>query len=80
MESTQGHLFLAREPPGCFHDVFQSEFGVGRGCGVTHSDGGGEDTVDDGSVELGANFQGVVHLLEQSEDEHPLVNSLDDIR
>lgn len=37
------------------HNVFQSEFGVGGGCGVPHSDGGGEDT-QWWLFEVGANF------------------------
>lgn len=47
---------------------------------MPRNDGGGEDTLDGGSVGLGANFQGNVHLPEQSEEEHALVSSLDGIR
>lgn len=52
-------------PPGCSHNAYQSVFGVGRGNGVPHSDGGGEDILDGGSLELGANFRGDVHLPQQ---------------
>lgn len=44
IQNTHRFLFLACEPAGCMHDAFHSVFGVGRGCGVPHSDGGGEDT------------------------------------
>lgn len=46
---------------------------VGGGCGATHSDGGGEDSVHGGSV---GSVQGDVDLLEQSEEERPLVSCL----
>lgn len=36
-------------------------------------------TLDSGSVELGVNFQVDVHLPKQSEEEHPLVISLEDL-
>jgi len=52
---------------------------VGRGCRVPHSDGGGEDTLNGGSVEVGANLGEDIHLAEQSEEEHPLVRPLDDL-
>ena len=52
-QNTHGCLFLAREPPGCSHGAFRSVFGVARGRGVPHSDGGGEDALYGGSVELG---------------------------
>lgn len=55
-------------------------FGVYRRCEVPHSDGGGEDTLNGDSVERSVKFHGDGHLLEQSEEEHPLVSLLDDIR
>lgn len=63
-----------------FHDVFESVFSVGGECGLPHNDGGGEDTLDGAPVELGANFQGDVHLPQQSKEEHPLLSSLDNMK
>lgn len=50
---------------------------VGGGCGVPHRNGGGEDSVHGSSVELGENVLGDVNVLEQSEEEHPLMSSTD---
>lgn len=68
------HLFVVREPSGCLHGAFQSEFDVGIVRTVPHSNGGGDDTLDGCSG--GGAFGGEV----QSEKEHPLVSSLDDVR
>lgn len=65
MQNTHRHFLLSCELPGCFHDAFQAVFGVGRQSRVPRSDGGGENAV---------NFQGNVDLLEQSEEERPLLS------
>lgn len=79
VQNAHRHLFLACELPGCSHNVFQAELSVGGGCGVPHSDGGGEDALSGGSLKWVQTFEEILIFPKQSEEEYPLVTSLDDI-
>ena len=60
------------------HDALQPQSVSGGGSSVPHGDGGGEDGLDDGRVELHQHLGGQLELLQLPQEEHPLLGLLNE--
>ena len=78
MQVVEGWQIAADHPLCRADDTLQPALILGCGCGVPDGDGGGEDGLDDGGVEVHHHRLWQVEFLQLPQEEHPLLCFFDE--